>query len=62
MCRIRVAAIEFKYKELDRQLKEQFIHGLNNSDMLAEIIRELTKTGEQVLFLAKRLRPREPRE
>ena len=46
MGRIRVAAIDCNYKELDRQLKEQFIHGLNDSDMLAEIIRELTKTNE----------------
>ena len=34
MGRIRVAAIECNYKEIDRQLKEQFIHRLNNSDML----------------------------
>ena len=46
--------------ELDRQLKEQFMHRLDNSDKLAEIIRELTKTNEntlvtseQVLVLAK---------
>ena len=36
-------------KELDRQFKGQFIHGLNDSDMLAEIIRELTKTDENML-------------
>ena len=50
---IRLAAI-------DRQLKEQFIHSLNDTDMLAEIIRELIKihedsevTSEKVLCWAK---------
>ena len=45
---------------IDRQLKEQFIHGLNENEMLAEIIKELTKaeedillTGEQILVWAK---------
>ena len=40
--------VECKYKEVDRQLKEQFIHGLNDDEMLAEVIRELTKCGENV--------------
>ena len=35
-------AAESNYRELDRQLKEQFIHGLNDKVMLDEIIRELT--------------------
>ena len=38
-----LSAIECNYKELNRQLKEQFIHGLNDTDDLGEIIRELTK-------------------
>ena len=42
--KIRLAAIECSYKEIDRQLKEKFMHRLNYSDMLAEIIRELTQT------------------
>ena len=29
------------YQEVDRQLKEQFIHGLNDNSMLEEIIKEL---------------------
>ena len=37
-----MAAAECGYKEVDRQLKEQFIHGLNDKVMLDEIIRELT--------------------
>ena len=41
--RLRLSAIEFNYKELERQLKEQFIHGLNDTDMLGEITWELTK-------------------
>ena len=39
-----VAAGECNYQEVDRQLKEQFIHGLNNKGMLEEIIKELTAT------------------
>ena len=57
-----LSAIE-TYKELDRQLKEQFIHGLNDTDMLGEIIWELTKvheneeiTSKNVLSWAKRVR------
>ena len=55
-------AIECSYKELYRQLNEQFIHGLNETDILAEIIRELTKIqenteimSENVLCWAKRV-------
>ena len=62
MGRLRLAAVESNYKEIDRQLKQQFIQGLNDNDMLAEIIREPTKaeestaaTSEQVLFWANRM-------
>ena len=62
MGRIRVVAMECNYKELDRQLKDQFIHGFSDSDMLAEVIRELAKidenilvTSEEVLVWAKRI-------
>ena len=34
-------AAECNYQEVDRQLKEQFIHGLNDKDMLGKIIKEL---------------------
>ena len=37
-----MAADECNYKEIDQQLKEQFIHGLNDKTMLEEVIRELT--------------------
>ena len=56
-----MAAAECGYKEIDRQLKEQFIHGLNDKVMLDEIIRELTSksseqtTSEDVLVWAKRV-------
>ena len=30
--------------------KEQFIHGLNDDEMLAEVIRELKKCGKDVIF------------
>ena len=41
MGRLWIAAVECNYKEVDRQLKEQFIHGLNDRVMLDEIVREL---------------------
>ena len=44
MGRLWVAAAECNYQEVDRQLKEQFIHGLNDKCMLEEIIKELTAT------------------
>ena len=42
---LRVMVAECNYKELDCQLKEQFIHGLNDKTMLDEVIRELTTKG-----------------
>ena len=42
MGRLWVAAVECNYQEVNRQLKEQFVHGLNNKSMLEEIIKELT--------------------
>ena len=55
-----MAAAECNYKEIDCQLKEQFIHALNNKTMLDEVIRELTTkninqqtTSEDVLIWAK---------
>ena len=57
-----VAVAECNYREPDRQLKEQFIHGLNDRLMIDEIIRELTTknndeqvTREGVLTWAKRI-------
>ena len=32
--RLRTAAMECNYKEVDRKLKEKFIHGLTDSEML----------------------------
>ena len=62
MGRLRLAAVECNYKETDGQWKEQFIHVLNNNDMLAKIIRKLSKAGEstavkseKVLVWAKRV-------
>ena len=62
MGRLRLAAVEYNYREVDRQLKQQFIHGLNDNDMLTEIIRKLTKavqsvdiTSEQALGWARRV-------
>ena len=44
MGRLWVAAVECNYQEVNRQLKEQFIHELNDKCMLEEIIKELTAT------------------
>ena len=62
MVRLYVAVAECNYRELDRQLKEQFIHGLNDKVMLDKIIRELTTKNyneqvisEEVLAWAKRI-------
>ena len=42
MGRLHVVAAECSYREVDQQLKEQFIHGLNDKTMLDKVIRELT--------------------
>ena len=44
MGRLHIAAVECNYQEVNRQLKEQFIYGLNVKCMLEEIIKELTAT------------------
>ena len=63
MGHLHMAAAECDYKEVDRQLKEQFIHRLNDKVMLDEIIRELTSetsseqmTSKDVLAWAKRVK------
>ena len=55
-------AVECNYQEVDRQLKEQFFNGLDDTEMLGEIIRELTKVKadntiirETVLAWAKKV-------
>ena len=57
-----MAVVECNYKEIDRQLKQQFIHSLNDKYMLEEIIKELTTakdddhiTSQGVLAWAKRV-------
>ena len=57
-----MAAVECGYREINRQLKEQFILSLNNKGMLDDIIKELTTksndeqtTSEVVLAWAKRV-------
>ena len=37
MGRLRIMAAECNYQELDRKFKEQFIHGLNDKDMLGKL-------------------------
>ena len=41
MGRLRIAVVECNYKEIDRQPKEQFIHGLNDKTMLDKFVRDL---------------------
>ena len=41
---ICIAAVECNYQEVDRQLKEQFIHSLNDKYMLDKIRKELMAT------------------
>ena len=62
MGRLHMMAVEVIYQEVDRQLKEQSIHSLNNKLMLEEIIKELTATrsddhitSEGVLAWVKRM-------
>ena len=62
MGRLCMVAAECSYREVDHQLKEQFIHGLNDKVMLDKVIRELTAknsseqtTSEDVLSLARRI-------
>ena len=42
MGRLHMVEAECGYKEIDRQLTEQFIHSLNDKGMLGKIIKELT--------------------
>ena len=42
-------------KEKDRQLKEQFINGKNDDDMMSEIIRELTTIKRLMQFWYRRV-------
>ena len=52
MGRIRKAAMKYNYKEVYRQLIDQFIHRLSGSEMLTEEIRE---PNEHMLTRAKRI-------
>ena len=42
MGRMPLIPAECKYNEIDRQLKEQFNNGLNDDNMIIEIIKEMT--------------------
>ena len=53
MGKLWLSAIECNYKEIGRQLKEQFIHGFNDTEMLGEIIKELTKICENEEITSK---------
>ena len=44
---------ECNYREVVRQLKEQFIHGLNDKSMLDEVIRELMAKNNREQTMSK---------
>ena len=46
---------ECNYKKEDRQLKEWFIHGLNDNDMLIEIICELTAMNDMIIVIIEQV-------
>ena len=41
-----ILATEYRYKEMGRHLKEQFINGLNDDGMIVEIIFKLTPVSD----------------
>ena len=55
MKRLRTAAEECKYHEQDRQVKEQFICGLNNECMQAKIISEIKAKGKADSITSKQV-------
>ena len=50
MGRLRTSAMECNYREVEKHLKELFIHRLNGSEMPTEIIYELTKCDENAMI------------
>ena len=50
MGRLKKAAVECNDIEVARQIKEQVIPRLNDSEMLAEIIREFTKSDDNLMI------------
>ena len=42
MGRLHIKAAEWNYKKHDRLIKDQFINGMNDEEIMQEIIKELT--------------------
>ena len=42
MGNLRVKADEYEYKERDRRIKDQFINGINDDEIMIEIIKGVT--------------------
>ena len=62
MGRLHIKAAECNYKEHDGHLKDQFINGINDEEIMQEIIKELMAKrnmseidSEQVLMWAQRI-------
>ena len=53
--RLQLKATEFKYEKIDKKLKEQFINGIKNQTVTAEIIRELTAWKDMSEVTSKQL-------
>ena len=48
MGRLRIAATECNYKEIDRQLKEQFKYRINDGGVMVETIKKYTKVKKML--------------
>ena len=69
MGRLIIKAAECKYLEYNRRLREQFINGLNDEDITAQITKELTAlqytskvSSEQVLFGPREVEVQRPQK
>ena len=51
--RLITAGIKCNNKEIDRQIKEQLMHRLNDGEMLLEITRKITKCDEILTYIVK---------
>ena len=49
MSRLRLIAVQCNYTEIDRQLEEQFIHRLNDNDLLVDVA--VTKSWAKHAFM-----------
>ena len=53
--RLCIIILEFKYKELDRNMKEQFINSLKDNGMICEIIKKLTILNDTISITREKI-------